>query len=78
MFLKADVIYDTNIISAQAIAAAIEDLGFDAQVLEESDNNNERVNLIVSNRNALSNPKMCFCRLVALLALPVLVAWSLI
>lgn len=47
MFLKADVIYDSKLITAQEIATAIEDLGFDAQVLEDSANNNEKVNLLV-------------------------------
>ncbi|KAI1723796.1 e1-E2 ATPase domain-containing protein [Ditylenchus destructor] len=47
MFLKADVIYDSKITTAADIAAAIEDLGFDTQVLEDSASNNEKVNLLI-------------------------------
>lgn len=50
MFLKADVIYDSKITTAADIAAAIEDLGFDTQVLEDSASNNEKVNLLVNFR----------------------------
>ncbi|KAI1719899.1 heavy-metal-associated domain-containing protein [Ditylenchus destructor] len=47
MFLKADVIYDSKTTTAADIAAAIEDLGFDTQVLEDSASNNEKVNLLI-------------------------------
>lgn len=47
MFLKADVVYDANLINASEIATAIEDLGFDTQVLDDTANNNEKVNLLV-------------------------------
>lgn len=48
MFRKADVLYDSNVTTATNVATAIEDMGFDAQVLEDSTNGNETVNLFVS------------------------------
>lgn len=48
MFLKADVVYDDALINAQEIAQAIDDLGFPCHVLDDTANNNERINLLVS------------------------------
>lgn len=48
MFKKTDVIYDADVIDAAKIANAIEDMGFDAQVVEDSTGGNEKVNLFVS------------------------------
>lgn len=52
MFLKSDVVYDANLVNAQEIATAIEDLGFDTQVLDDTANSNEKVNLLVIFQNA--------------------------
>lgn len=48
MFCKADILYDSNITTAADVAIAIEDMGFDTKVLEDSANGNETINLFVS------------------------------
>jgi hypothetical protein len=60
MFLKADVVYDSNVTSAADIAQAIDDLGFACHVLEDSANNNEKVHLLVSSRTGLTEKNIYF------------------
>lgn len=47
MFCKADILYDSNITTAADVAIAIEDMGFDTKVLEDSANGNETINLFI-------------------------------
>lgn len=47
MFLKADVVYDSELTCAAEVRDAITDLGYPSQILEDSMNSNKKINLLV-------------------------------
>uniref|UniRef100_A0A914DJH2 HMA domain-containing protein n=1 Tax=Acrobeloides nanus TaxID=290746 RepID=A0A914DJH2_9BILA len=54
MFSKADVVYDSALISADEIRDSIRDLGYPSQILDDTENGYSKIDLLISGMTCAS------------------------